>query len=126
MPSTFVGEDGRTYRLISGTIRNTDTGWQLINDSGHRPSGITAVITNADHIEIRHSVGAVRVSSFQVTPDETYAACGLRVGISAGLALSRIYLYTQPGCLQTPAPPAAPAGINAANGNLWITGLLEI
>jgi hypothetical protein len=122
----FVGEIGRTYRLISGTIRNTGSGWSLLNESGHQPSGISGVVTNPDNIEIQHDVGALKVSSFQVTPDETFAAAGLRVGISVGLTLSRIYLYTQPGTLQTPAPPAAPAGITAANGNIWITGWLEV
>jgi hypothetical protein len=122
----FVGDDGRTYRLVSGTIRNTGTGWALINDTGHRPSGITAVVTHPDHIEIQHPVGAVRVSSFQVTADETYAACGLAVGISAGFDLSNIFLYTQPGTLQTPAPRADPATIASSTGNIWITGWLEV
>lgn len=115
----------RPIRLVSGTIRNRGQGWELLNDAGHRPAGISAVITRDDHIEIQHSVGAVRVSSFQVTPDETYAAQGLRVGISVGLALSRIYLYTGAGCATAPAAPAAPAAVAATNGNLWITGLLE-
>lgn len=126
MPSTFVGEDGRTYRLVSGTIRNTGTGWQLIGGTGHRATGITGVDTEPDHIAIHHPVGAVKVSSFQVTPDETLAACGLRVGISGGLAASRIELFTEPGTLAAPAPPVDPATVVSPTGNLWITGWLEI
>ncbi|MGW4784240.1 hypothetical protein [Streptomyces sp. NPDC004230] len=122
----FIGEPGRSYRLISGTIRNTGSGWALLDESGHEPSGICAVVTNPDHIEIQHPVGALKVSSVQVTPDETFAAAGLRVGISVGLDLSRIYLYTQAGTLKTPAPPAAPVGVVAANGNIWISGWLEV
>jgi hypothetical protein len=124
MSSTFVGEDGRVYRLISCTIRNTGTGWAALDEAGHEPTGITGVITNSDHVRIDHAVGAVKVSSFQVTPDETLAAMGVRVGISAGLDYSRIQLYTAPGTLASPASPVNPATVVAAGGNIWITGWL--
>lgn len=91
---TIVGETGQRYRLISGTIRNTGDGWKLINDSTHRPTGITGVTVLSDRIQINHAVGAVRVSSMQVTPDETYAE-RLRCGVSVGLDSSTIFLHTQ-------------------------------
>ncbi|MFI6639941.1 hypothetical protein [Streptomyces sp. NPDC050504] len=118
----MIDTAGATYRMIGGALRNTGTGWGLINDAGHQPTGITAVLTRPDHIEIQHPVSAVKVSSFQVTPDETYAQQGLRVGISAGLALSRVYLYSGPPGL----PPVDPSTVAAASGNLWLTGFLQL
>ncbi|KPL29062.1 hypothetical protein JI76_28475 [Streptomyces anulatus] len=107
--------------LISCAIRNKGTGWELITDAAHAPSGVTGVVQHPDHLEIKHAVGAVKVSSMQVTPDEYYAAQGLRCGASVGLALSRVYLYSGPSI--TPVDPAA---LVASSGNLWITGFLEL
>ncbi|MEV8396238.1 hypothetical protein ACFVAF_34540 [Streptomyces sp. NPDC057596] len=100
MPATqgqIIGESGRRYRIISGTIRNLgdSNGWQLISDSAHRSSGIVAVNTLSDRIELKHPIGAIRVSSMQVTPDETFGARGLRVGASVGLDSSTLFLYDQ-------------------------------
>ncbi|MFE2019894.1 hypothetical protein ACFW9O_17845 [Streptomyces sp. NPDC059499] len=115
-------EAGPRLAVISCALRNTGAGWQLIDDAAHAPSGVTGVIQHPDHLEITHSVGAVRVSSLQVTPDEYYAKAGLRCGASVGLALSRIYLYK--GAAGTAA--VDPATLVASGGNLWVTGLLEL
>ncbi|MGW6455501.1 hypothetical protein ACWF94_06155 [Streptomyces sp. NPDC055078] len=121
MPTHFLSTTGGgTLAVIGGALRNTGSGWGAISDTGHRPSGITSVATQPDHIEVQHAVGAARVVALQVTVDETYAAAGLRCGVSAGLALSRIYLYS--GASST---PVAPATIAAATGNLWLQGLME-
>ncbi|MCI4045141.1 hypothetical protein [Streptomyces sp. TRM75563] len=112
---------GARLALISCAIRNTGAGWSLIADSAHAPSGVTAVVQHPDHLEIKHPVGAVKVSSMQVAPDEYYAAHGLRCGASVGLALSRIYLYSGPS-----TTPVDPATLVASSGNLWITGFLEL
>lgn len=92
----LVGETGRRYRLLSAVIRNSGSGWEMIDDGGHRPSGIQAIATRADRIELQHAVGGQRVSSLQVTPDEVFAAQGLRCGASVGIDLTNIYLYTEP------------------------------
>ncbi|MFH9269183.1 hypothetical protein ACH4KN_33770 [Streptomyces sp. NPDC017546] len=112
---------GARLALISCALRNTGSGWSLIADAAHAPSGVTAVVQHPDHLEIKHSVGALKVSSMQVTPDEHYAAHGLRCGASVGLTLSRIYLYSGPS-----TTPVDPATLVAASGNLWVTGFLEL
>lgn len=81
---------------VAGALRNTGSGWQVIEDSGHQPTGITGVVTRADHIELQHSVGGAQVSFMQVGVDETYAALGLRCGASVGIDASKIYLYEEP------------------------------
>ncbi|WP_406224969.1 hypothetical protein [Streptomyces anulatus] len=123
--TSIVGEPGRTYRLLSCALRNKGTGWQIINDAGHRPTGITGVIQRADHLELTHVVGAVKVSSHQVSVDETFAAEGLRVGSSVGFDLTRVYLYTGCPCVG-PSDPVDPATVSAASGNLWVTAYLEV
>lgn len=122
-----IGEPGRDYRLLSAVLRNTGNGWHILEDKGHRPTSITRVTTHANRLEIAHPINALRVSSMQVTPDEALAARGLRVGISAGLDLCFLYLYTAPPPTDGgPAKPANPATIAVPDGNLWITGFMEV
>ncbi|MFD5874006.1 hypothetical protein [Streptomyces sp. NPDC060322] len=117
----LVTEAGARLAVISCALRNTGSGWHPIADTAHAPSGVSAVIQHPDHLEITHNVGAVRVSSLQVTPDEYYAARAVRCGASVGLALTRIYLYKG-----TSSVPVDPATLVASSGNLWLTGLLEL
>lgn len=117
----LVTEGGARLALISCAIRNTGSGWAVISDAAHAPSGVTGVIQHPTHLEITHSVGPVRVSSLQVTADETYQRLGVRPGASVGLALSRIELYKG-----TSTTPLDPVTVVASSGNLWITGFLEL
>lgn len=118
----LVTEAATRFALVSCALRNTGTGWTIINDSGHTPSGCTGIVQHTDHIELQHDVGAVRVSSLTVTVDETYAKAAIRCGASVGFALSRIYLYS--GAEGTPA--LDPATVTAASGNLWVYGLFRL
>ncbi|MFE6025529.1 hypothetical protein [Streptomyces niveus] len=117
----MITDDGRNYRLLSCALRNDGTGWALIDDTAHRPAGITGVITHPDRLELVHDVGATAVSSVQVTPDEYLAARAYRCGASVGLASSRVYLYRG-----TSTTPLDPGTVIAASGNLWVTGFLTI
>ncbi|MCX5522577.1 hypothetical protein OG342_06830 [Streptomyces bobili] len=118
----LVTEGGARLALISCAIRNTGTGWTVINDAGHTPSGCTGIVQRADHIELQHDVGAVRVSSLTVTVDETYAKADLRCGASVGFSLSRIYCHTG----AAGSTPLDPATLTASTGNLWVYGLLRL
>lgn len=118
----LVTEGGARLAVVSCVLRNTGSGWVVLADAGHQPSGCTGLVTHADHLELQHAVGAVRVSSLTVTVDETWAQSGLRVGASVGFSLSRIYLYSgAPGGVALD-----PATVSAANGNLWVYGLFRL
>ncbi|MEU3613538.1 hypothetical protein ABZ725_14640 [Streptomyces sp. NPDC006872] len=118
----LVTESGTRLALISCALRNTGSGWAVIADAGHQPSGCEAVVTHADHLELQHDVDAAKVSSLAVTVDETYAKSGLRVGASVGFDLSNIYLYS--GTAGSAA--LNPASVSATNGNLWVQGYLVL
>lgn len=122
----LVTESGARLALLSAVLRNTGAGWQILADAGHSPSGITGLIQRADRLELTHATTALRVSSFQVTPDEAFAARGLRVGASVGLATTRLYLYSLLPVSGVAVPPSSPATVIEPSGNLWITGWMEL
>lgn len=118
----LVTEDGARLAVVSCALRNTGAGWEILSNSGHEPSGVTGVVQHPDHLELQHPVSAAFVVVMLVTVDETFAKTGLRCGASAGFDLSNIYLYSG-----TPGSPALdPAKVSAANGNLWVYGLLKL
>lgn len=118
----LVTEAGQRLALLSCALRNTGSGWGLINDAAHEPSGITGVVEHPTYLEILHAVGAVQVSSLTVTVDETFAKSALRCGASVGLDHSFIYLHSG----AAGSAPLDPATVVATNGNLWVLGFMEI
>ena len=95
------GTDGKTYVLISCVVRNTGSGWDYINDSGHRPTNVGALVQSTTDITIPYNVGGSaftgsKVSSLIVGVDETFAQQGVRVGPSVGLGSTVIEMYTDP------------------------------
>ncbi|MFE0727957.1 hypothetical protein ACFW2X_06835 [Streptomyces antibioticus] len=118
----LVTEAGARLALVSCALRNTGSGWEVIDGPAHEPSGVTGLVQGPDRLELQHALGALQVSSLAVTVDETYAKTGLRCGASVGLDHSYIYLYS--GAAGSAA--LNPATVSAANGNVWVQGYLEL
>lgn len=117
----LVTEEGNRLALLSAVLRNDGSGWKLLKDAGHSPSGITSVKQLPDRLELTHAATALKVLSVQVKPDEYLTARAYRCGESVGLAATRIYLYR--GTSTTPLDPAL---VVASSGNLWLTGFMEL
>lgn len=85
-------DDKRTakLRVILGVIRNTGTGWQFIDDTGHSPTGFNAAAIAVVNgvIQIPHLFNGVKVGSVMAVVDETFAAKGYTVGGSIGTGQS--------------------------------------
>lgn len=95
LSGSLFGNDGKEYKVISGVIRNTGSGWQYIDDSGHSPVGFNGISTNVDGtITLNHDVGGSKVVSLLAVPDETYTQYGLVCGASVGVDLSILALST--------------------------------
>lgn len=88
------GTLGRKFRLIAGTIRNTGTGWFAIDDTSHRPTGVTGVTATSTSIDVAFATTA-KIVSFVCGPDETYAARGLRMGASVATNAAKIFCYQE-------------------------------
>lgn len=123
MTTHILATEGPRLAVISCVLRQATVGagWEVLTDEGHAPSGVAGVVQHPTYLELTHEVAAVKVSSVQVTPDEYWAARGLRVGASVGLAWTKLFFYSG-----TSTTPVNPASLASPTGNLWVTGLLEV
>ena len=61
------------YRVISGVIRNTGTGWELIGGD-HEAINVDSVSDNSSTIVIDFTtLAATKIVSFLIVPDDDYA-----------------------------------------------------
>ena len=79
-----AGALSNDYKLVAGVIRNTGSGWFIINDIDHEPLNLTGISETSQAITIEHNVGAAQVVSMVAVPDETYAN-RYNFGTSVGL-----------------------------------------
>lgn len=90
----MVNGDGRKGTIIAGVVRNTGSGWGIIDDIDHKPYNISEVSENISMkcLEITYPRGS-KVGSLIATPDETFGINGLVCGTSVGRDFSRIFCY---------------------------------
>jgi hypothetical protein len=82
------GSSSKQYKTVACVVRNTGSGFQFINDSGHVPVGCTSISTAGDNLSftINYSFTATKVVSMVGTPDETLGKKGYSMGASVGLS----------------------------------------
>jgi hypothetical protein len=92
------GDTGGNFRVIACTLRNTGSGFAILNDANHEPIGVTSVTTAGDNMSLtlNYSFTATQVGALVVTADDTLATLGYVFGSSVGLTSSVIYA-SQPG-----------------------------
>ena len=89
-----IAETNKKIKLIAGAIRNTGTGWVLINDDNHTPLNIESVVGGTSVIRINYAFEASKVISFIIASDETYAGV-YDVGASVGKEYADIDIYAK-------------------------------
>ena len=88
--------ENKNVKVIAGVIRNSGTGWRLIDDANHEPMNIDSVsVDSANNIVINYGFTASKVLSLVVTPDDTFAQ-KYTCGASVGLSTATISVYTIP------------------------------
>lgn len=90
------GDSGSKYKAIACVIRQDSigSGWYLINDTGHKPVGVSSVAADAGGtLTISFNFTASRIGALNITPDEGFAAAGLDVGASVGLSNATLTFY---------------------------------
>lgn len=89
----LMERNNKRHKVIAGVVRNSGDGWEFIINERHQ-GDLNCVDVSTDengYIVVDYSaIGAKKVVSLLVAPDETFASLGYIVGASVGLGLCRI------------------------------------
>lgn len=103
---------------VAGTIRNTGSGWDVLDDSTHESIGVASVSEDTSKITITFDFTATKVVSFVATPDETYTGSDISsIGASVAVTYAELYLTNAAGSA------VDPTSLTNGSGNIWFQGL---
>lgn len=121
--STYTTDQATVYQDFGGTIRNTGSGWYVLNDTGHEPDGLTIGAVTSTSVQVYYPA-CEQMVSFIAVPDETYATSfGATFGASAGLTYAYIKGSVNDGSdAGTAADAWDPTTDYSSTANIWISG----
>ena len=83
--STYTTNESVEYLEFAGTIRNTGSGWYVLNDAGHEPDDLLSIGTVTSTSVRVNCPACSKIVSVIVGADNEYAQdCGGKFGPSAG------------------------------------------
>lgn len=93
----MLGNAGTKYQVVSCILRNTGSGFTILDDASHTPIGVSGVVTQSETaLVVDFNFTATNAVSAVATPDETLGRIGYTAGISLGLSSLTVYV-AQPG-----------------------------
>lgn len=116
--ATFTSDQGHRYMKLSAAIRNSGSGWHVIDDANHEPLGITIGTVTSTSIEVLFP-DAVQVCDMVCGPDETFARLSAAFGASVGL--NRALIEGTVSGVQFD-----PSTWSNKYANIWLTGWMLI
>lgn len=125
--STYTSNQSQVFQDFGGTIRNTGSGWYVLNDSAHEPDGITIGAVTSTSVQV-HYPACDQIVSFIAAPDDTYATTfGATFGASVGLTFAYIKGSINDGPdAGTAADVWDPQTDYTSVSNIWISGRCEV
>lgn len=86
----FTDDAGVQHRIVAGSLRNTGSGWFVVNDSVNEPSDLAVGTVTSTTIQVTFPASA-QVETFIVAPDSAFAgAHTVNFGASVGLSSAAI------------------------------------
>lgn len=116
------GGSASTQKIVACALRNTGSGWAVLDDADHTPIGVASVSVSSTAITVNYDFTAATIHTNIVTVDETFATTPTQylVGASSGLSS----LVIQLGIAGTPGV-VDPTTVVSVSGNLWVYGLFD-
>lgn len=114
--ATFKSIEGDIYTKLSAAIRNSGSGWHVIDDPAHEPLGISIGVVTTTNIEILFPEG-VQVCDMVVGPDETFAKPPYKATFGASVGLYRAFI-----CGTVSGVTFNPSTWVSSSANIWISG----
>jgi hypothetical protein len=123
--STYTSNESQVYRDIAGTIRNTGSGWYVLNDTGHEPDDLTAIGTvTTTSVQVLFPECS-QVVAMIAGPDDTYASStwhatfGASVGFDNAVIKGSIKDGSDAGYLPDAWDPTTDF---SGSSNIWFIG----
>lgn len=125
--STYTSDQATVYQDFGGTIRNTGSGWFVLDDTGHTPDGITIGTVTSTSVRVNYPACDV-VTAVVVGADDTYAKDYSAVfGASVGLTYLVITGTVKDGSDSGYLPDVwDPTTDYSGSSNIWISGRCEV
>lgn len=80
-----INTSNKNMAVITAILRNSGTGWEILDDSDHEPVNVSSVeVTSGGSLKLNYSITAKNVLSLIIAPDETFAK-DYFIGGSVGL-----------------------------------------
>lgn len=86
------------YQYITGIIRKTNDGWELVNDAYHKTEHIQSITVDGNgNLVLTYDQTYGKICSFCITPDENLSRDGIVAGATVSNGSATVYLsYTRP------------------------------
>jgi hypothetical protein len=91
--TVHVPASANGYGYVIGVLRNTGTGWYVLDDANHTPLGIASVDDSTGDIVLTYDFTASATITSIVALDESFARTGLKIGASVGNTSLTIETY---------------------------------
>lgn len=90
----FTDDAGVQHRIVAGSLRNTGSGWFVVNDAINEPSDLSIGTVTTSSIQVLFPASA-QMETFIVAPDSAFAGShtvsfGASVGLSSATIKGRI------------------------------------
>jgi hypothetical protein len=125
--STYTSDQATIYQDFGGTIRNSGSGWFVLDDAGHTPDGISIGTVTSTSVRVNYPACDV-VTAVVVGADDTYAKDYSAVfGASVGLTYLVITGTIKDGSDSGYLPDVwDPTTDYSGSSNIWISGRCEV
>lgn len=120
--STYTSNESQVYQDIAGTIRNTGSGWYVLNDAGHEPDDMAIGTVTTTTVQVLFPECS-QVVAMIVGPDDTYASSvwhatfGASVGFDNAVIKGSIKDSADSGSGPDPWDPTTDF---SGSSNIWI------
>lgn len=122
--STYTSNESQVYQDIAGTIRNTGSGWYVLNDAGHEPDDMAIGTVTTTSVQILFPECS-QVVAMIVGPDDTYASSAWHATFGASVGFDNAVIK---GAIKDSADsgsgpdPWDPTTDWSGSSNIWIIG----
>ena len=122
--STYTSNESVTYQDIAGTIRNTGSGWYVLNDAGHEPDDLAIGTVTTSSVQVLFPECS-QVVAMIAGPDDTYASSawhatfGASVGFDNAVIKGSIKDSSDTGSSPDPWDPTTDY---SGTSNIWFIG----